>query len=141
MNTNEGYPTAPNPPPQYTYPQPPQPPPQYTYPPQPPQYTYPQQPPNQLQYQQRQHPPVQHVMYVNPQELSQENHTDISPVLYCSCCALFFIPFGWIFAIVALCWFQRLKRPKTKSEMTAYKALQICMIINIIFTIIVIIYT
>lgn len=146
MNTNEGEQTLP---PQYPaqYPALPAQPvaPAYAgqavYPPQvqnpnihyPQQYIQPSQPPQQ----------PQHVVYIheavhNPQE---ENHTDVAPILYCSCCILFFVPFGWVFAIAASCWFTRLRRPKTERELRAYKVLQVCMVINIIFTLLLIIYS
>ena len=79
--------------------------------------------------------PIQPIQYELPRD-----EMGIAPALYCASCAIFFIPFGWLIGIFAACWFQRLSRPRTIPEVRAYKFLNICLIVNLIFTILFLIF-
>ena len=70
-----------------------------------------------------------------------QNALGIAPMLYVASCALFFIPFGWIFAIIAMCWYSNLSRQHTYPEKRAYRFLSICVIINFVLTILLLILT
>ena len=70
-----------------------------------------------------------------------QNALGIAPMLYAASCALFFIPFGWIFAIIAMCWYSNLRRQHTYPEKRAYRFLSICVIINFVLTILLLIFT
>ena len=70
-----------------------------------------------------------------------QNALGIAPMLYAASCALFFIPFGWIFAIIAMCWYSNLSRQHTYPEKRAYRFLSICVIINFVLTILLLILT
>jgi len=95
-------------------------------------------------------PQREHIIYVQPVQVQPihqavnpaqpQNEMGIAPALYCASCAVFFLPFGWIIGVLAACWFQRLNRPRTISEVKAYKFLNICLIVNLIFTILFLIF-
>ena len=65
-------------------------------------------------------------------QVREDSITDLTPILYCTCCAVFFIPFGWVFGTIILCWVGRLERMKSPSEQRAYRTLCFCMILNFI---------
>lgn len=74
-------------------------------------------------------------------QIQRDNEWGVAPLLYSASCAVFFIPFGWVIGIVALCWYSRLGRLKSHREETAYRFLNICMLVNFLLWILVIIFT
>ena len=137
--TQEGYPTAPQAP---AYQQQP-----YQQQPYQQQQPYPNLPPQQnIPYSQPSQPQEIHVIHVRQEPVQQQpppnDDLGIAPALYCACCAIFLIPFGWIIGIAAGCWVSRLskRRQLSRSEKTATKVLHICLWVNLILTILFLIF-
>jgi hypothetical protein len=79
----------------------------------------------------------EHIIIIEPQEPyapQQQDRLGIAPILYCACLALIFLPFGWFFGLIALCWYNTLTRQPTQSEKTAAKILTICLWVNALIT-------
>lgn len=133
----------------YNYPQPPPQPQRIAYQQPQPRLYQPQviqagrQPP-QIQVYQQPQPHVIQVIEVPVVERGNQppqSHADMTMALYCACCAVLFIPFGVLIGLcVMCCYWQGNQREKIQREKTAYRVLQVCMVLNFIWTIFVIIF-
>lgn len=72
-------------------------------------------------------------------EVPQPSHADMTMTLYCAGCIVLFIPFGAFIGLgVMCCYWQGEEREKIPREITAYRVLLVCMIVNFIWSILVI---
>ena len=92
-------------------------------------------------YIQNPNPPIIRVLIQEEPVSERNNDLGIAPALYCASCALIFLPFGWLFALGAVCWYSRINRPKTIPEERAYRFLYICIMVNFILTLFFMIYS
>lgn len=86
-------------------------------------------------------PPQIRILVEEPIVFQRSNETGVAPMLYFASCALFFLPFGWLIALLSICWLRRLNRPLTIPEERAFRFLYICIMVNFIWTIIFLIMT
>lgn len=101
-------------------------------PPEPPKYEEPRKPSSVVEINE----PEPNDNYDRNRNDNTNTYIDLAAFLYCMCCVIFFVPFGWLFGMCTIYLFAKIRRDKTWREKVAYMVLIVCMILNFIFSVV-----